>query len=132
MSNFSVEASDIIKDYLYYLQTVKGRSPKTVDEYFNDLKTFFRFIKLHKGIVPRDTDFSTIRVDDVDLELISSVTLTDAYEFMNYLMRVRKNDKAARARKTTSIKSFYNYLSVNKDMLRENPLKRLEIGRAHV
>lgn len=126
MSNFSVEASDLIKDYLYYLQTVKGRSPKTVDEYFNDLKTFFRFIKIHKGIVPRSTEFSEIRVDDVDLELISSVTLTDAYEFMNYLMRERKNDKAARARKTTSIKSFYNYLSVNKDLIKENPLKRLE------
>ncbi len=126
MSNFSVEASDIIKDYLYYLQTVKGRSPKTVDEYFNDLRTFFRFIKHHKGIVPASVDFADITVDDVDLELISSVTLTDAYEFMNYLMRVRKNDKAARARKTTSIKSFYHYLTVNKGLLKDNPLEKLE------
>jgi len=126
MSNFSVEASEIIKDYLYYLQTVKGRSPTTVDEYFNDLRTFFRFIKLQKGIVSVDIPFQDIRVDDVDLNLVSSVTLTDGYEFMNYLVRVRKNNKAARARKTTSVKSFYHYLTSKKRLLQTDPLKDLE------
>lgn len=115
-----------MKDYLYYLQTVKGRSPSTVDEYFNDLRTFFRFIKVQKRLVPADTPYRDIKVDDVDLDLISSVTLTDGYEFMNYLMRVRKNDKAARARKTTSVKSFYNYLTSKKHLLKADPLKDLE------
>ncbi|WP_407383267.1 tyrosine recombinase XerC [Ruminococcus sp.] len=125
-SNFAVEASDIIKDFLYYLQTIKGRSPSTVDEYFTDLRTFFRFIKVHKHIVPTDTPYQDIPVDDVDLELISSVTLTDGYEFMNYLVRVRHNDKAARARKTTSVKSFYAYLTDKKHLLSHNPLNELE------
>ena len=126
MSHFPTEGSPLIKDFLYYLQTIKGRSPKTVDEYFNDLRTFFRFIKTSKGIVPSSIEFSDVPVDDVDLALISSVTLTDAYEFMNYLQRVRKNDKAARARKTTSVKSFYNYLTDKKGLLKENPLRQLE------
>jgi len=126
MSNFAVEASAPIKDFLYYLQTIKGRSPKTIDEYFSDLRTFFRFIKIHKGIVPSSMPFGDIPVDDVDLPLIASVTLTDAYEFMNYLQRVRKNEKAARARKTTSVKSFYTYLTDKKGLLKENPLRQLE------
>lgn len=125
-SNFVIEASEPMKDFLYYLQTVKGRSPTTVDEYFNDLRTFFRFIKKQKRLVPQDTPFHDIKVDDVDLALISSVTLTDGYEFMNYLLRVRKNDKAARARKTTSIKSFYHYLTNKKHLLQADPLKDLE------
>ncbi len=125
-SNFAIEASEPMKDFLYYLQTVKGRSPATVDEYFNDLRTFFRFIKKQKRLVPSDTPFQDIKVDDVDLSLISSVTLTDGYEFMNYLLRVRKNDKAARARKTTSIKSFYSYLTNKKHLLQVDPLKDLE------
>ena len=125
-SNFTTEASDVMKDFLYYLQTVKGRSPSTVDEYFNDLKTFFRFIKIHKGLVPADIEFGDIPVDDIDLSLIESVTLTDGYEFMNYLLRVRKNDKAARARKTTSIKSFYTYLHKKKQLIKDNPLEQLE------
>ena len=126
MSNFSVEASPLMKDFLFYLQTVKGRSPMTIDEYFNDIRTFFRFIKIHRGIVPRNTELKDILVDDVDLAMISSVTLNDAYEFMNYLLRVRKNDKAARARKTTSIKSCYVYLTDKKGLLKENPLRNLE------
>lgn len=126
MSDFSVEASDIIKDYLYYMQTIKGRSPLTVDEYFNDLRTFFRFIKNRKGLVADSVEFSEIKVDDVGLDLIASVTLTDALEFMNYLQRVRKNDKPTRARKTTSIKSFYTYLHTKKMLLKENPLENLD------
>ena len=126
MSDFSVEASPVIKDFLLYLQTVKGRSPKTVDEYFSDLKTFFRFIKLHKGLVPGDTEFKNISVADVDIDLISSVTLTDAYEFMNYIARTRGNSKVTRARKTTSVKSFYSYLTDKKALLKSNPLKNLE------
>ncbi len=126
MSNFAVEASDIMKDFLFYLQTIKGRSPSTVDEYFSDLRTFFRFIKRKKGLVPDSVDDADIKVDDVDLALIQSVTLTDAYEFMNYLLRIRKNDKAARARKTTSIKSFYHYLHITKGLLKEDPLEKLE------
>lgn len=115
-----------MKDFLYYLQTVKGRSPSTVDEYFNDLRLFFRFIKQRKRLVPADVPYQDIPVDDVDIELISSVTLTDGYEFMNYLLRERKNDKAARARRTTSIKSFYSYLTNKKHVLQLDPLKDLE------
>ncbi|MBR1534896.1 MAG: site-specific integrase, partial [Ruminococcus sp.] len=48
MTDFSVEAPEIIKDFLFYLQTIKGRSPMTVDEYYHDLRTFFRYIKRKK------------------------------------------------------------------------------------
>ena len=126
MSKFSEEASELLKDFLYYMQTIKGRSPSTVDEYYNDLRTFFRFIKIRKGLVSADTPYQDIPVDDVDLKLASSVTLTDGYEFMNFLQRERHNDKAARARKTTSIKSFYNYITNRKHLLDNDPLKDLE------
>ena len=120
------EASPIIRDYLLYMQTVKGKSPKTVDEYFSDLRTFFRFIKFHRGIVDSSTPFENIKVDDVDLELIKSVTLQDSYEFMNYLMRDRNNNASTRSRKTSSLKSFFNYLTVKKHLLDKDPVKELE------
>ena len=43
--DFMTEASPQIKDYLFYLQTVRGKSPKTVDEYFSDLRTFSALLK---------------------------------------------------------------------------------------
>ena len=120
------EASPIIRDYLLYMQTVKGKSPKTVDEYFSDLRTFFRFIKQSRGLVPPTAEFTDIKVDDVDINLIKSVTLQDAYEFMNYLMRDRDNNASTRSRKSSSLKSFFNYLTVKKHLLNKDPIKELE------
>ena len=102
------EASEIVKEYLLFMQTVKGKSPKTVDEYFSDLRTFFRFIKVHKNIVDSTTPLENIKVDNVDLDFIKSITLNDTYEFMNYLTRKRMNNASTRARKTASIRSFFH------------------------
>ena len=38
------ESPPIIRDYLVYLETIMGRSPRTVNEYYLDLRTFFRYI----------------------------------------------------------------------------------------
>ena len=124
--NSIAEASPVIKDYLLYMQTIKGKSPKTVDEYFSDIRTFFRFIKVSRGIVSASTLFEDIKVDDVDIELIKTVTLQDAYEFMNYLLRDRDNNASTRARKTSSLKSFFNYITVKKHLLDKDPIKELE------
>ena len=39
----------VLRDYLFYLQTIKGRSSRTVDGYYIDLRTFFRFLNLYYG-----------------------------------------------------------------------------------
>ena len=126
--NFADEASDIIKEYLFYLQTIKGRSEKTVDEYFLDLRTFFRFVKLKRKLT--DAPFEEIEISDVDLELIKSVSLMDAYEFMNYLSRSRKNNAVSRARKCSALKQFFNYLTVKKHYLETDPMSELEVPKS--
>ncbi len=123
--SFIDEAPQSIKEYLFYLQTVKGKSQKTVDEYFIDLRTFFRFIKLHKKLTD-ETEFDKIKIDDIDLSVVASVTLSDAYEFMNYIQRERRNTNTTRARKCSSLKGFYNYLTVKKHLIENDPLKELE------
>lgn len=128
--NFMEEAPDIIKEYLNYLQSVKGKSPKTIDEYYIDLRTFFRYIKFSRKIVPADITFEEIKIDDVDIQLINSITLTDAYEFMNYTLRERNNNAKTRARKTSSLKSFFSYLTVKKRYLSNDPFKELEVPKA--
>lgn len=125
-SDFMSEAPDLIKDYLIYMQTVKGKSLKTVDEYYSDLRTFFRFIKVKRGIVSSSVPYCDINIDDVDLDLIKSVNLTDIYEFMNYVMRERNNNNSTRARKSSSLRGFFNYLTVKKHLLDVDPTKELE------
>ena len=125
-SKFQDEAFPVLKDYLYYKQTIQNKSLKTVDEYYIDLRTFFRYMKLRRNIVPSDSDFNSIPIDDISEDLVKSVTLTDAYEYMNYLIRERQNKASARARKCSSLKGFYDYLHKKKHLISSNPLSELE------
>lgn len=125
--NFANEAPDVIKEYLFYLQTIKGRSEKTVDEYYLDLRTFFRFLKIKRKMT--DVPFEEILIDDIDIDIIKSVSLMDAYEFMNYLSRERSNSATSRARKCSALKQFFNYLTVKKHYLDVDPMRELEIPK---
>ena len=44
--DYRTEAPEIIKAFLIYHETIKGHSPKTVEEYYLDLRTFFRYMKI--------------------------------------------------------------------------------------
>ncbi len=127
-AKFQDEAFPILKDYLYYKQTIQNKSLKTVDEYYIDLRTFFRFMKVRRGF-SNDDDFNKIKIDDVTEDLVKSVTLTDAYEYMDYLIRVRNNNAASRARKCSSLKGFYDYLHKKKHLISSNPVSELEIPK---
>ncbi len=127
--SFRDEAPQIIKEYLYYMQTIKNKSQKTVDEYYIDLRTFFRYIKITRGLVPEDSEFSKIKIDDVTIDLVKTITLNDAYEYMDYLLRQRNNQSAARARKCSSLKGYFNFLFSKKHYLEKNPIAELEMPK---
>lgn len=140
MIDYRSEAPALIRDFLTYHETIQSHSRKTVDEYFLDLRNFFRYIKIEKGRVPRTTDLDDISIDDVDLELIRSVRLSDIYAYMSFLSRDRlKNSKrpdggyglqaSTRARKVATIRSFYKYLTAKAKLLDENPMQDLDSPR---
>lgn len=127
--SFRDEAPQVIKEYLFYLETIKLKSKKTVDEYYIDLRTFFRYLKKSRKLVTDDTEFENIKIDDVDLDLIKTVTLNDAYEYMDYLYRERNNQSAARARKCSSLKGFFDFLFSKKHLIPSNPIAQLEVPK---
>ena len=45
MTNYRTEAPEILRDFLAYHETIKAHSPRTVDEYYLDLRNFFRYLK---------------------------------------------------------------------------------------
>ena len=119
------QAPDILKGFLGYMETVKGRSAATVNEYFTDLRLFFRFLKQQRGTVPPTIPEEEIDISDVDITLLKTVTLNDLYEFMNYLRTERDNSNTSRARKTSSLRRFFNYLTENVQLLESNPARNL-------
>ena len=134
------EAPAIIRDFLTYHQTIQGHSRKTVDEYYLDLRNFFRYLLRIRGMVSPDVPFDEISVAQVDLNLVKSVTLTDVYDYLDYLSRDRAThpnspdtgyglSPAARARKVATIRSFYKYLTNKAKLLTENPVQDLDSPR---
>lgn len=118
-----------VQDYLLYTEAIKGHSHLTVLEYASDLRTFFRYLFIVKGLVSPDTSIDDIDISGVDISFIKTVTLNDAYSFMIYCKNERKNNEATRARKVISIRRFFRYLSENKGQLESNPMKQLDIPK---
>lgn len=137
MIDYRTEAPPILRDFLSYHETIKAHSRKTVDEYFLDLRNFFRYLKQTRDPSFRDKPFNEISIMDVDLDFVRGVTLTDIYGYMTYLSRDRvqhqNSDKsdyglnaASRARKISTIRSFYNYLSNKAHLIEQNPVKDMD------
>ncbi|MCI9556007.1 MAG: tyrosine recombinase XerC [Lawsonibacter sp.] len=127
--DYRTEAPPILRDFLVYHETIQGHSRRTVDEYFLDLRSFFRFLKRDKDLVPKEQPLDEISIDDVDLQLVRQITLTDIYSYMNYLSRDRGLNNASRSRKVATIRSFYKYLTNKAKLLESNPVQDLDSPR---
>jgi site-specific recombinase XerD len=139
--DYRTEAPQILRDFLSYHETIRGHSKKTVDEYFLDLRNFFRYLKRIRDPALHDLQLNEISIMDVDLSFVKSVTLTDVYDYMTYLSRDRvlhQNSEisnkglnaASRARKIATIRTFYNYLCNKVHLLDVNPVKDIDSPKA--
>lgn len=120
------ECPDFLRDFLTYNETIKGKSSRTVEAYFLDLRVFFRYLLFVRGLVPKDTEFREIDISHVDLDLLRTVTVSDLYGFMVYCKEELSNNSAARARKTSTLRIFFKYMSVQTHRLESNPAELLE------
>lgn len=105
----------------------EGKSPRTIDAYFLDIRMFLRFIMLHKKLIPGTTKFKDIDIRNLTIEDVKTVTEKDIYAFLSFTMH-RNNDiddnnknydadkkkiktvPSTRARKVASIRSMFKYL----------------------
>ena len=135
--DYRTDTPEILREFLFYHETIKGHSKKTIDEYFLDLRTFFRFLKIHKNLLPRDTPFEEVSIKDIDLDFVKSVSVTDVYEYLAFLSRDRPKqanspsteyglNANSRARKIAVIRSYYKYLTLKAHKLSENPVADLD------
>ncbi len=132
------DAPQVLRDFLSYHENIKGQSKRTTAEYFLDLRMFLRFVKLMRCEMPYNTPLADIPYKDLDLNFIRSITTSEVFDFLSYLANDRQPDDgasqagigaAARARKLSAIKAFYNYLTVSTKQISENPVKDIEFPR---
>lgn len=137
MMDYRDQAPRILCDFLAYHETIKAHSQKTVDEYFLDLRNFFRYLKQSRDRSLRDLAWDEISIMDVDISFIRAITLTEVYGYLTYLSRDRAQQPnssrtgygvsaATRARKIATLRSFFNYLTTKVHLLEVNPIKDLD------
>lgn len=131
------DCPQILKDFLTYHENIKGQSPRTISEYYLDLRMFLRFIRLMRNDMPMNTPLEDIPIKDIDLEFVRKITTSEIFDFLSYLANDRPLnpdspytdygiEPSARSRKLSAIKSFYKYLTVRTKQLQENPVADLE------
>ena len=131
------DCPQILRDFLTYHETIKGQSPKTISEYYLDLRMFLRFVRLMRSDMPVRTRLDDIPIRDLDLEFVRQITASEVFDFLSYLANDRNPNPdapdpdlgisaSARARKLSAIKSFFKYLTVRTKQLAENPVAELE------
>ncbi len=113
------------EDFLLYLDTIAGKSPRTVKEYNYDLVMFFRFMKQRRGLAG-GVEFDEIDVADFSIDQLRSVDLTDLYAFLNFLNSERGDKAAARSRKVSCLRSFFKYCASRARIIDDNPASELE------
>jgi len=118
---------DIIEEFTSYKLTIQNRSLKTIEQYKIDLTLLFKYLKAFRnGIATEGEEFAKIDISDVDLEFVRSITTEDLLRFFTFVASTRNNHASTRARKLSSIKSFFKYICITRKYFENNPAASLD------
>ena len=137
MNEYAADAPRVLRDFLTYISTIRGKSAKTAHEYYLDLRLFFRVLKHNKGAVDKNLPLDEIDISDIDLDFIRDITLSDTYDYLEYMAQSRPTQQNSnhtnyglsvnsRARKVSAIRAFFRYLTDKQHVLEVNPVSGLE------
>lgn len=103
-----------------YLKKNKNKSDNTIISYTNDLIQLLRFIKNSKNKIKKDIeDIKYVDISHITDKFLKSIKKQDLYDFISYLTDINESSNS-KARKISSIKQFFKYLTKTIDMLNEN------------
>ncbi len=116
---------EFLNSFLDYSITILNKSPNSVKEYNYDLNMFLKFMKIHLKLT-KETDFNNIYIKDFSLDTLKKITLDDIHAFSSYLALTKKAKPSTRARKISTIRIFFAYLSQKVQLIENNPAQNLE------
>ena len=104
----------LVRDYLNYLSSVKGKSQLTVCEYASDLRLFFAYMLKQENLSQfKNTPIDEIDISKLDIDFISLARIPTAYGFLEYCRAERGNENPMQDLESPKIKkSLPKYLSL--------------------
>ncbi len=118
-----------VQEFITYLRVIKGKSDLTTLEYASDLRTFFRYMKMIRGLSPAEYEFEQIDISDIDDSFVASISLMDAYNYMIFCKDERGNSDRTRSRKVSTLKSYFDYMCRKTKKIPADPMVELEMPK---
>lgn len=117
----------ICKEYASYVTVIKGNSEKTVCEYLQDLRTFFRFfIARRDGLDTSPEALEAISISEIGLAEVCTVSERMILEFLMYTSTQRGNSPTTRMRKLSALRSFFGYLYKKQRIIEHDPTVNID------
>ena len=73
-----------------------------------------------------ETDYSKVDISKLDIKTIKIITLDDIHKYVSYMATELRSKPATRARKVSTIRIFFKYLSQKAKLIDYNPAQNLE------
>lgn len=116
-----------VKDFFTFFEVTKNAAPNTILAYAYDLDTFFFYLMSNNPAINS--------YQDITLEIIDSLTMKDIQEYLSFLVSYTKdgitytNSETGRARKLTSLRSFYKYYQTVEKSITNNPASAMPMPK---
>ena len=127
------DAPDILMEFLEYHSTVRGHSDQTIAAYYLDLKILFRYLKKRRKLVDPSIPFSEIDISDIDIDFIKTIRIEELYRYQSFSPEMTQSatalSAASRCRRTSSVKSFFKYLTVKRHLLDFDVCQELDMPK---
>ena len=116
---------EYLNAFLDYSGTILNKSTNTIKECNYDIANFLKFIKIHFNL-SSEKEFKDVIYKNISIETIEKITLEDIHSYLFYLKNTYHSKPATLARKVSSIRVFFAYLSQKAKLIEKNPAQNLE------
>ena len=116
---------EYLNSFLDYSITILNKSPNSVKEYNYDLTNFLKFMAIRFKLT-NETDLSQIDILIFTENYLKKITLDDIHAYISHLAIYNRSKATTRARKVSTIRIFFKYLSQKANILEINPAQNLE------
>ena len=116
---------EYLNSFLDYSITILNKSPNSVKEYNYDLTNFLKFMVIRFKLT-NETDLSKIDILMFTENDLKKVTLDDIHAYISHLAIDNRSKATTRARKVSTIRIFFKYLSQKANILKINTDQNLE------
>ena len=114
-----------LNSFLDYSITILNKSPNSVKEYNYDINMFLKYMMVRFKLT-EETDYNNINISNFSVSTLKDISLDDIHAFISHLAIDNRSKPATRARKVSTIRIFFKYLTDKEHIIDYNPAQNLE------